>query len=61
MMCSMAGEASNAAITLDSRIISGLVPTTVVTFNFMLLLYIYFSQIYADVSRRFYFSQMIAD
>jgi hypothetical protein len=32
----MAGLASNAAITLDSRIISGRVPTTVITLSFFI-------------------------
>jgi hypothetical protein len=51
----MAGEASNAANTRDNRMISGLVPTTVVTFNFMVLLYMFF----ADCRR--FFSQIVAD
>jgi hypothetical protein len=39
MMCSIAGAASNAAITRANLMISGRVPTTVMTFSFGVILY----------------------
>lgn len=36
-MCSMASEASRAAMTRDRRMISGRVPTTVRTLSFFIL------------------------